>query len=278
MGLVDALLIISFAKAASDDWWLAAVFFAVVFLAVNFAYFTNKRAASEVLVAGAGVPGRLPDLHDGVHGLRLLHQLRLQPPGRQGRVDRLDPGEERRPGGELADLPVRADRQGRHGLDAVHRPGHGRDQHRYERGTDGGRRCRSREGRRPGHRRQRLRDPQPRDHGRQPRLRQAVEGPPGPVRRGGGHLPARQVDHPGLVGEGRLRLRRRPGRHGLHDRRHDLPGRRRQGQLHQRGRGAAAARLARQRRLRQLHQAGDRRHVALTVPADHWRGPSSSRS
>ena len=34
-----------------------------------------------------------------------------------------------------------------------------------------------------------------------------------------------------------------------------LPGRRRQGQLHQRGRGAAAAGLARQRRLRQLHQA-----------------------
>ena len=52
VGLVDALLIISFAKAASDDWWLAAVFFAVVFLAVNFAYFTNKALPLKYLLPG----------------------------------------------------------------------------------------------------------------------------------------------------------------------------------------------------------------------------------
>ena len=43
-------------------------------------------------------------------------------------------------------------------------------------------------------------------------------------------------------------------------------------------RGAAAARLARQRRLRQLHQAVDRRHVALDGSCRSRRGPSSSRS
>ena len=41
VGLVDALLIISFAKTVSDEWWLAAAFFVLVFVAVNFAYFTR---------------------------------------------------------------------------------------------------------------------------------------------------------------------------------------------------------------------------------------------
>jgi arabinogalactan oligomer / maltooligosaccharide transport system permease protein len=52
VGLVDALLIICFAKAASADWWLAAVFFAVVFVAVNFAYFTNKALPLKYLIPG----------------------------------------------------------------------------------------------------------------------------------------------------------------------------------------------------------------------------------
>ena len=32
VGLVDALLIISFAKTVSDEWWLAAAFFVLVFV------------------------------------------------------------------------------------------------------------------------------------------------------------------------------------------------------------------------------------------------------
>src|SRR5262245_14291962 len=52
VGLVDALLIICFAKAASADWWLAAVFFAVVFVAVNFAYFTNRALPLKYLIPG----------------------------------------------------------------------------------------------------------------------------------------------------------------------------------------------------------------------------------
>jgi arabinogalactan oligomer/maltooligosaccharide transport system permease protein len=52
VGLIDALLIICFAKTVQDDWWLAAVFFAVVFLAVNFAYFTNKALPLKYLLPG----------------------------------------------------------------------------------------------------------------------------------------------------------------------------------------------------------------------------------
>ena len=52
VGLVDALLIISFAKTVSDEWWLAAAFFVLVFVAVNFAYFTKRSLPLKYLLPG----------------------------------------------------------------------------------------------------------------------------------------------------------------------------------------------------------------------------------
>ena len=52
VGLVDALLILAFAKSVSADWWLAAVFFAAVFVAVNFVYFTGRALPFKYLLPG----------------------------------------------------------------------------------------------------------------------------------------------------------------------------------------------------------------------------------
>ena len=52
VGLVDALLIISFAKTVSDEWWLAAAFFVLVFVGVNFAYFTKRSLPLKYLLPG----------------------------------------------------------------------------------------------------------------------------------------------------------------------------------------------------------------------------------
>src|SRR5262245_8999640 len=52
VGLVDALLILAFAKSVSAEWWLAAVFFAAVFLAVNFVYFTGRALPFKYLLPG----------------------------------------------------------------------------------------------------------------------------------------------------------------------------------------------------------------------------------
>ena len=52
VGLIDALLILIFAKTVSAEWWLAAVFFAVVFLAVNFVYFTGRALPFKYLLPG----------------------------------------------------------------------------------------------------------------------------------------------------------------------------------------------------------------------------------
>ena len=52
VGLVDALLIISFAKTVSDEWWLAAAFFVLVFVAVNFVYFTGRALPLKYLLPG----------------------------------------------------------------------------------------------------------------------------------------------------------------------------------------------------------------------------------
>jgi arabinogalactan oligomer/maltooligosaccharide transport system permease protein len=52
VGLVDALLVLAFARAATEEWWLAAGFFVVVFVAVNFAYFTNRALPLKYLLPG----------------------------------------------------------------------------------------------------------------------------------------------------------------------------------------------------------------------------------
>ena len=52
VGLIDALLILIFAKCLADDWWLATVFFGVVFLAVNFVYFTGRALPFKYLLPG----------------------------------------------------------------------------------------------------------------------------------------------------------------------------------------------------------------------------------
>ncbi len=52
VGLVDALLILAFAKSVSAEWWLAAVFFAAVFVAVNLVYFTGRALPFKYLVPG----------------------------------------------------------------------------------------------------------------------------------------------------------------------------------------------------------------------------------
>src|SRR5262245_35442989 len=52
VGLIDALLIIIFAKAVSDEWWLVAGFAAAVFVAVNFVYFTGRALPFKYLLPG----------------------------------------------------------------------------------------------------------------------------------------------------------------------------------------------------------------------------------
>ena len=52
VGLVDALLIYALVKAVSDKWWLAVVFFSVVFVAVNFAYFVRGNLPLKYLLPG----------------------------------------------------------------------------------------------------------------------------------------------------------------------------------------------------------------------------------
>ncbi len=52
VGLVDALLILAFARTVQAEWWLAAVFFAAVFVAVNFVYFTGRALPFKYLLPG----------------------------------------------------------------------------------------------------------------------------------------------------------------------------------------------------------------------------------
>src|SRR6478609_1949585 len=52
VGLVDALLIWAVVKTVSDKWWLAVVFFAVVFVAVNYAYFVRGNLPLKYLLPG----------------------------------------------------------------------------------------------------------------------------------------------------------------------------------------------------------------------------------
>jgi arabinogalactan oligomer/maltooligosaccharide transport system permease protein len=52
VGLIDALLIVLFAKAVTAHWWLAVVFFALVFIAVNVTYFTKRALPLKYLIPG----------------------------------------------------------------------------------------------------------------------------------------------------------------------------------------------------------------------------------
>lgn len=52
VGLVDALLILSFVRALDANWTLAAVFFAVAFVAVNLVYFTGRALPLKYLLPG----------------------------------------------------------------------------------------------------------------------------------------------------------------------------------------------------------------------------------
>ena len=218
VGLVDALLIISFAKTVSDEWWLAAVFFVLVFVGVNFAYFTKRSLPLKYLLPGLVFLVAFQIYTMVFTGYASFTNYGSNHLGDKDEAITSIQAQNVVPVPDSPSFPcVPIEKDGTVSM-LVTDPRLGRDQHRHQRGAHGGRRRRPRQGRRPGRRCQRLPDPQPGDHGRQPRLRQAVEGPPGPLRRGRGHLPALQVDHPGLAGQGRLRLRRGPGRHGLHDR------------------------------------------------------------
>jgi arabinogalactan oligomer / maltooligosaccharide transport system permease protein len=52
VGLIDALLVLIFARAVLDEWWLAAGFAAVVFLGVNLTYFTGRALPMKYLLPG----------------------------------------------------------------------------------------------------------------------------------------------------------------------------------------------------------------------------------
>jgi arabinogalactan oligomer / maltooligosaccharide transport system permease protein len=52
VGLIDALLIMALAKSVTAEWWLAVVFFAVVLVVVNFAYFVKGNLPLKYLVPG----------------------------------------------------------------------------------------------------------------------------------------------------------------------------------------------------------------------------------
>lgn len=52
VGLLDALLIWALATAISDKWWLAVVFFGLVLIAVNYAYFVRGNLPLKYLLPG----------------------------------------------------------------------------------------------------------------------------------------------------------------------------------------------------------------------------------
>ena len=52
VGLTDALLIYAITKALTDKWWVAVAFFAVVFIAVNYAYFIRGNLPLKYLLPG----------------------------------------------------------------------------------------------------------------------------------------------------------------------------------------------------------------------------------
>ena len=157
VGLVDALLILAFAKTVSAEWWLAAVFFAAVFVAVNFVYFTGRALPFKYLLPGLVFLVAFQFYTMVFTGYASFTNYGGEPPGRQGRGDHVHPGVERGAGPGWRVVPGGADRQGRHGLDAGHRPRDRGDQHRHQRRAHRGRRRRAGQGRRHGHRRQRLR-------------------------------------------------------------------------------------------------------------------------
>ena len=74
------------------DWWLAAAFFVAGPRRRQLRLLHRPGAAAEVPAARAAVPDRVPAVHDGVHRLRLVHQLRHRSPRQQGRGDHRDPG------------------------------------------------------------------------------------------------------------------------------------------------------------------------------------------
>jgi arabinogalactan oligomer/maltooligosaccharide transport system permease protein len=52
VGLIDALLVVSIAKAITAQWWLAVGFFSVVLVAVNIVYFTKRALPLKYLIPG----------------------------------------------------------------------------------------------------------------------------------------------------------------------------------------------------------------------------------
>ena len=87
VGLVDALLIVAIVQCIDAEWWLA------VGLLRRRPHRRERRvlhrpgAAAEVPAAGPAVPDRVPAVHDGVHRLRLVHELRHRSPRTTRRGD-----------------------------------------------------------------------------------------------------------------------------------------------------------------------------------------------
>ena len=222
VGLVDALLIAAIARAWQAEWWLAVGFFVFALIAVNVVYFTGRALPFKYLLPGRAVPDRVPAVHDGVHRLRLVHELRQRPPRRPGVGDRDDRAHEHHPRRGCADLRPRAGRPRRRRGDVGHRS-------RVRRGlvgTNDGPRRRSpratssatatRSPASPATRRSTWRPSRRRVPGRL--------GRPGTAdRRGGRDVPAGQLvlrRHPVAA---RLPLRRGPGRDGVGAHRRRVP-------------------------------------------------------
>ena len=232
VGLVDALLIWALVQCADANWWLAVGFFAAALVAVNFVYLTGRSLPLKYLL-----PGLLFLIVFQLYTMVFTGFASFTNYGtghlddKNAAIRRIQSAERRARRGR-AGVPGRADRPGRHGLDADHRPGHRRGVDRDERGPRRPSRTGDvqREGEQ-GDRRRRVREPQPGHAERRPGATRPVGGAAAAARRGGRDLSPPDLGHPGHGGAAGLRLRRGAGRDGRHRHGRGLPRRPVRGQL-----------------------------------------------
>ncbi len=106
VGLADALGLYGVLTAWAIGQWAILISLVVILAVVNWAYFSRRARGSEVPRPGADLPVRLPDLRDGLHRVRRLHQLRRRSQLDQAGCDRADLRAERSARRRLADLPA----------------------------------------------------------------------------------------------------------------------------------------------------------------------------